>query len=260
MRNCSRGFTLIEVSIVITIIALLISGVVAGKTLMESAELKSVIAGVNEYKAAVRQFELNYDGLPGDINDASSYFAGVNNGDNDGRIDPEYIDGTGIVPTAQAHEPFEAVRQLVAADIVNIKGNLDGTWGPGFSYTDEIINGNVPYLEDDVLIYVKCCSNTDDNTRSISFNNHIALFAINSNSNYRDGVFTPLQASNIDSKIDDGIPDNGMVGSGPCWDGSDYETVTPCYTGAGATSSYQVANDAFKNRTGCQMQFAYDWD
>lgn len=258
MRNCSKGFTLIEVSIVVTIIALLITGVMAGKTLMESAELKSVIAGVNEYKAAFRQFELNYDGVPGDLPDASSYFAGVNDGDNDGRVDPEFLLGTGIVATADAHEPFEAVRQLVAADIVNIKGDLNGTWGPGFSYTDEITTGNVPYLEDDVIVYIKCCSNTDY-ARSISFNNHVALFAINSNTNYRDGVLTPLQASSIDTKIDDGIPDNGMVGASPGWDG-DYGTIAPCYTGAGATSLYQVANDAFKNKFGCQMQFAIDWD
>jgi prepilin-type N-terminal cleavage/methylation domain-containing protein len=245
MQKLSKGFTLVEMSIVMVIIGLLIAGTLTGKALMESSAIRSLVAKVNEYKGAIRQFELDYDGLPGDIKDASSYFSGVADGDGNEKVDSE-----------TSNEPFEAVRQLVSAEMITVKGTLTGLWGTGFVAASSGVSGNVPYAVKDFLIYIRCCSTTDY-ARSLAFNNHIAVFAINSNDDYRDGILTPLEAYEIDTKIDDGLPDYGFVGASAGYAGG-YSTTTPCYTGTGATSVYQNANATYKDATGCQMQFSYD--
>jgi prepilin-type N-terminal cleavage/methylation domain-containing protein len=90
MKN---GFTLIELSIVLVIIGLVIGGVTVGQELIRSAELNSIITDVNRYTLAIKTFELKYDELPGDIDNAQSYWPtcidnGPNtcNGNSNGRV------------------------------------------------------------------------------------------------------------------------------------------------------------------------------
>ena len=66
-----RGFTLIELSIVLVIIGLIAGGVLAGQDLMEAARLRAVISQVERYKTAVVTFKLKYDSLPGDMPNAT---------------------------------------------------------------------------------------------------------------------------------------------------------------------------------------------
>jgi len=61
------GFTLIELSIVLVIIGLLVSGVLVGRDLIAAAELRSQISQIEGYNTAVRTFQLKYGGLPGDL-------------------------------------------------------------------------------------------------------------------------------------------------------------------------------------------------
>ena len=46
MQNKQSGFTLVELSIVIVIIGLIVSGVVAGQSIVKAAKLKSVTTDV----------------------------------------------------------------------------------------------------------------------------------------------------------------------------------------------------------------------
>ena len=71
-----NGFTLIELSIVLVIISLIIGGVVGGKSLLETARINKQIAQLIEIKTAVHAFELEYDALPGDFDEAEEYWQG----------------------------------------------------------------------------------------------------------------------------------------------------------------------------------------
>ena len=82
----NKGFTLIELSIVIVIIGLIVAGVVGGQTLVKQAKLRTIISEYNEVKLALNAFKLEYDGIPGDFTQAIAYGFGTNNGDGNKNI------------------------------------------------------------------------------------------------------------------------------------------------------------------------------
>ena len=78
-----HGFTLLELSIVLVVIGLVIGGITAGQSLIRSADLNNAITDIEKYRAAVANFELKYDSLPGDMSNAQSIWPScVDNGSN----------------------------------------------------------------------------------------------------------------------------------------------------------------------------------
>jgi len=71
-RPAKSAFTLLEVSVVLVVLALLVGGVLTGRTLMRSSELRSVTAESTKYATAVLAFRDKYFQLPGDIPNATS--------------------------------------------------------------------------------------------------------------------------------------------------------------------------------------------
>ena len=62
----NKGFTLIELSIVLVIIGLIVGGVLVGQDLIKAAEIRATVSQVEGYNSAVNTFRLKYNGLPGD--------------------------------------------------------------------------------------------------------------------------------------------------------------------------------------------------
>jgi prepilin-type N-terminal cleavage/methylation domain-containing protein len=73
MRRSSyiKGFSLLELSIVLSIIALIAGGIITGKSVMENAKLKRIIVDINTYREAVQNFSDKYGELPGDFSRAT---------------------------------------------------------------------------------------------------------------------------------------------------------------------------------------------
>ena len=61
-----KGFTLVELSIVLVIVGLLISGILVGQSMIATARLQSAIRQLQQYDAAVTNFQTQYNQLPGD--------------------------------------------------------------------------------------------------------------------------------------------------------------------------------------------------
>ncbi len=90
-----RGFTLVELSIVLVIIGLLIGAVLKGQELIESARLKSLMTQMNSYKTATQIFQDRYGALPGDFDEAQDILGASSGGDRDGEIDGDGFEGEG---------------------------------------------------------------------------------------------------------------------------------------------------------------------
>lgn len=67
-----RGFTLIEIAIVLVIIGLLLGGVLKGQELITSARVRNLIAQQDGIKAAFFGFQDRYRAFPGDYSAAST--------------------------------------------------------------------------------------------------------------------------------------------------------------------------------------------
>ena len=69
-----QGFTLLELSIVLVIIGLLIGGIFVGQSLIHTAQLNAVVTEFNRYQTATQNFKQQYQALPGDMNNAVSFW------------------------------------------------------------------------------------------------------------------------------------------------------------------------------------------
>jgi prepilin-type N-terminal cleavage/methylation domain-containing protein len=73
-KKLHKGFTILELSIVLVIVGLLVAGVLGGQEIIKAMKVNSVISKMNEVTAAANSFKLKYDSLPGDMPDASDYW------------------------------------------------------------------------------------------------------------------------------------------------------------------------------------------
>lgn len=84
-----RGFTLLEIVIVLLIVGFLLAGVLKGQEMITSAKVKRVAGQLEEIRAAYLGFEDRYRALPGDYADANSTLSCVGTclfGNGDSRI------------------------------------------------------------------------------------------------------------------------------------------------------------------------------
>ena len=75
-----RGFTLVELSIVLVILGLLVGGVLTGQSLIRAAELRSITTDYTKFQTAIYAFKDKYFYLPGALPNASAFWTGGLNG------------------------------------------------------------------------------------------------------------------------------------------------------------------------------------
>jgi prepilin-type N-terminal cleavage/methylation domain-containing protein len=66
MKSAQKGFTLVEIAIVLVIIGLLLGGILKGQEMITQAKIKNVIADVTGVSAAMYGYQDRYRALPGD--------------------------------------------------------------------------------------------------------------------------------------------------------------------------------------------------
>ena len=67
MKLNNKGFSLIELSIVLIIIGLLVAGITGGASLIKSAELRAVMSEIRNYQTAVNAYYTAAGKLPGGL-------------------------------------------------------------------------------------------------------------------------------------------------------------------------------------------------
>lgn len=95
MNTKQRGFTLVEIAIVLVIIGLLLGGVLKGQAMIDNARYKRLVADLDSFRTEVFMFQDRYGALPGDMIDAKTRLnPAATNGDGNGRIKGGYCNAS----------------------------------------------------------------------------------------------------------------------------------------------------------------------
>ncbi len=86
MKNQQKGFTLVEIAIVLVIIGLLLGGVLKGQELITQAKIKNVANDLNGMSAAIYGYQDRYKKFPGDDDQAAGRWASTAKGDGNGQV------------------------------------------------------------------------------------------------------------------------------------------------------------------------------
>src|SRR5512134_3760449 len=89
MNTKQKGFTLVEIAIVLVIIGLLLGGILKGQEMITQAKIKNVIADFSGISAAYYGYQDRYRAIPGDDAGATRW-AGAPAGDGDGTVEGKY--------------------------------------------------------------------------------------------------------------------------------------------------------------------------
>jgi prepilin-type N-terminal cleavage/methylation domain-containing protein len=252
-NDTNLGFTLVELSIVLMIIGLLVSGILVGKDMIRAAEMRSIITEKDEVQTAVMLFKNKYLGLPGDLSNATDFWgtmptgtcsntvAGASGGTGTQTCNGN---GDGMINGAELNSNANAEAVLFWQHLSNakmIKGTYSGIWTnwadtktyysskmmTAYWYVDSFTGAtsiDLVLFEGDYgnsLFHRGPSDNNPDSEEDKSF------------------VLTPMEAWNIDKKIDDGLPGVGKVNTLER-DGANCNTLAASATNPAASYSYNL--------------------
>ena len=230
VQRAPRGFTLVELAIVLVIVGLLIQGVVMGQEMIHNTRVHDIIAQQGAVEAAVLAFQDRFRALPGDY-----AFAGANikcgasaclDGNGNGRVEA----GT----NGAIHEEILVWQHLNAAGFI----------GGNYRMSSAAVTVAAP-----------------DNTPTSAYGGYLAvitdaLWGTSGNTavriNVKTGNLVPAEVlAEVDRKTDDGLPGSGRfqfstyaaAGPTPPVGGS----VTNGCTDADATTAAWIARNGSDN-------------
>jgi len=206
-----KGFSLVELSIVMLIIGLLIASISSGVKLVKQAEMRRLVADFDKIQTAMKTFELQYKQLPGDFSSATLFFAGTNNGDGDGIIN--VLADTAGVGSSEIGRVFEhlSLAEIYSGNFVG--GNVLATSATpptnmvpgGIKSGYFIVTGYTPLGGYSFVNRNQIGGGTKNVIRFGKITNNQP----NTNTHVGDGLFTVEEVLLLDRKIDDGLARSG---------------------------------------------------
>jgi len=161
-RNAQRGFTLVEIAIVMVIIGLLLGGALKGQEMIENAKVKSLLRFHDEVKAAYYSYQDIYRAYPGDDKKANRF---------DDVSDAQVGTGDGVVTgnwrsSGAAAESVLMWRHLISAGLLGIPMPEASSqkWGLKAKIPTNIFGGvaGFEYNVDELNLPVLCFNNLSE--------------------------------------------------------------------------------------------------
>ena len=248
-----KGFTLVELAIVLTIIGLLIGGILKGQQLITNARITSTIAQVKAIEAATSTFRDTYAGLPGDMANANlrvpncntcGATTGTDAGIGDGFIGatgwdmrtPQVIVGRVVAVSTQTlpEETFAFWYQLAQAGLLSgitsevMTAAVAPTFGGGLPQAKLAGGFLVGNANTAATPAGKPVASTMSGLAIMEVESPTAVIA--AAPAVGASVMLPSVAGQMDRKMDDGLPGTGDV--------QGYGTAASCWTGAAPGYAY----------------------
>lgn len=223
-----NAFTLVELAIVLVIIGLIVASVLVGKDLIKSAELRAITRQYNEYQTGVGAFIEKYNGIPGDVKGSDYALTGGCDADSEGGDGDGLIEDSGGAKTLHDGEVACFWSNLTTSGKELISGSYDGDEGAAGATVNDVVGENMPQMA------------FGSEGWGVFFTSTKNYFITGVDGAQADDaydtvdVFVPIEAYNIDVKIDDGVPTSGTVQSR---DGTAGAPDTAASTNAGASTS-----------------------
>ncbi len=267
--SINKGFSLIELSIVLVILGLLTGGILAGKNLIRAAELRAISTESDAFVTAVNAFKLKYLQYPGDMDDATrfwgarascpgNYWIGAApayeratcDGNGDGQI------GMNTIPTY--YEALLVWQHLSNAEL--IKGNYIGLAAdnnPRFRHDPGV---NCPESK---AVNVGCWGMfwipesgvyaspwfAAENFFPDKDRNVLMLGGTGVSYMATEEVISPIEMWQVDKKLDDSYPDTGNLRSLASLSGN-----TPCHDVVAGRLQYRLDTETHE----CQIVMYLD--
>ena len=231
-RPSQKGFTLVELSIVLVIIGLIIGGVLKGQELIANAQIKNLVSQIQSYQAALVSFRDKYNGLPGDLANAQLLIPNctaapctptATGGDGNGQIGATAIGANFNVNISGDAETLAAWQQLASSRFIG--GIVLGTTGT------TTYGSRLPNAETGGGFQIGFDTVTGRHILRLSG----AVITIDP----ANGALRPDQALQIDNILDDGLPNTGAM-----------RTNATISDGAGADACITVATNIYTAANG----------
>ena len=126
MKQAQKGFTLVEIAIVLVIIGLLLGGILKGQEMITQAKIKNVVADFSGISAAYYGYQDRYRAIPGDDPGAGTatgrWGVAAFNGDGNGQVGGTYENQCPIAVVAGSPESCKWWDHLRRAGFVSGNG------------------------------------------------------------------------------------------------------------------------------------------
>lgn len=203
-RTGERGFTLVELAIVLVIIGLLIGGVLQGRELINSARVTASVAAIRGYDAAAALFMESYGGYPGDFIRATVAIPGCTgncvDGNGNGNLNASVTAGNA------GNEGMQFWIHLSKAGLIT---TADGT--PTLSFGSGLPSSSIGQ-GGFIAGYWSATSNSVLGQITDPRGGHY-LTLLGNPGNWGTGAVSTKDAARLDRKLDDGDPTKGGVGT-----------------------------------------------